>query len=163
MSHPLEQSSPSDMTSVTAHQGLKLAHLNINSLLANVDEFRLFLQHYRVDILVLTETKLDDSVLSNEISLSCYTVADRKDRMRHGGCVICYARSPMQTKPLMNSRVKNAEYMWTEIRAGRHRPCLYRPPSASIPKFIVEFDDELQRLPLENMETYLLGDFNVDV
>ena len=158
----------SDMTSdtvFTAHQGLTLAHLNINSLLANMDEF--FLQHYRVDILVLTETKLDDSVLSNEISLPCYTVAGRKDRTRHGGGVICYARSHIQAKPLMNSGMKNAECLWTEILAGRHQPfvvgSLYRPPSASIPKFNVELDDELQRLPRENTETYLLGDFNLDV
>ena len=55
----------SDMTSdtvFTAHQGLKLAHLNINSLLANLDELRRFLQHYRVDILVFTDTKLDDPI-----------------------------------------------------------------------------------------------------
>ena len=104
----------SDMTSDTvcaAHQGLKLAHLNINSLLAKLDEFRLFLHHYRVDILVLTETKLDDSVSSKEISLSCYMAAGHKDRTRHGGGIICYARIPIQAKPLMNSRMKNADFM----------------------------------------------------
>ena len=161
---------PSDITSDTAfaaHKGLKLVHLNINSLLDNLDEFRLFLHHYRVDFLVLTETKLDDSVSSNEISIPCYTVAGRRDRTRHGGCVICYVRSHSQAKPLMNSGMKTAEYMWTEIRAGRHRPFvvggLYRMPSASTTKFIVELDDELQRLPLENTETYLLGDFNLYV
>ena len=117
----------SDMTSDTvcaAHQRLKLTHLDINSLLANLNELTRFLQHYRVDILVLTETKLDDSASSKEISLPCYTIAGRKDRTRHGGGIICYARSPIQGKPLMNSRMKNAECMWTEIRAGRHRPLI---------------------------------------
>ena len=62
----------------------------------------------------------------------------------------------------MNSRMVNAEYVWTEIRVARQRPFvvggLYRPPSESIPNFIDELDDELQRLPPDNTETYLLGD-----
>ena len=67
----------------------------------------------------------------------------------------------------MNSRLVNAECVWTEIRVARLRPFvvggLYIPPSESIPKFINELDDEQQRLPLDNTETYLLGDFNLDV
>ena len=60
----------------------------------------------------------------------------------------------------MNSRMVNAECVRTEIRVARQRPFvmggLYKPPSESIPKFI----GELQRLPLDNTETYLIGDFN---
>ena len=56
---------PSDMASdATVHQGLKVAHLNISSLVANLDELSLFLQHHPVDILVLTETKLDALIIS---------------------------------------------------------------------------------------------------
>ena len=74
-------------------KGFKFCHLNIASLLKNIDEVRLFTNANNVDVFALNETRLDDSVSESEISVPMYNVV-RKDRDRMGGGVAIYARRP---------------------------------------------------------------------
>ena len=50
----------------------KIVHLNIRSLVKNIDQFRLFLHNQQFDIVSLNETIMDDSVPDNEIYLNGY-------------------------------------------------------------------------------------------
>ena len=47
------------------------------------------MQHQYLDILVLNETRLDETISSSEISIDKYTLV-RNDRTRHGGGVAMY-------------------------------------------------------------------------
>ena len=42
-------------------RGFKIAHLDIRSLVKNIDQFRLYLHNQQFDIVSLNETMLDDS------------------------------------------------------------------------------------------------------
>ena len=46
------------------HRGFKIAFLNIASLPKHIDELRLNMQHQYLDILVLNETRLDETIVS---------------------------------------------------------------------------------------------------
>ena len=47
-----------------------MACLNINSLVAHIDQLRIFLSTHKIDILAINETKLDSTITSNEIHIS---------------------------------------------------------------------------------------------
>ena len=70
-------------------KGLVMASLNINSLLAHIDEFRVFMNETDIDIISINETKLDSSIKDNEVYISGYEIVrkDRKINGRHGGGV----------------------------------------------------------------------------
>ena len=70
----------------------KIAHLNIRSLVKNIDQFSLYLHNQQFDIVSLNETMLDDFLLDNEIYLNGYDLI-RKERNRNGGGVAIYVRS----------------------------------------------------------------------
>ena len=50
-------------------KGLKIANLNINSLLKYIDEIRILLSDNPFDILAINETKIDSSILDAEIHI----------------------------------------------------------------------------------------------
>lgn len=55
-------------------RGLAIACLNVNSLLAHIDQLRIFLSIHKIDIFTVNETKLDSSISSNEIHIFGYEV-----------------------------------------------------------------------------------------
>jgi exonuclease III len=75
--------------------GLAIACLNINSLLAHIDDLTIFMDNSKIDILSINEPKLDSSISNSEIHLSGYDVVrlDRKVNGRSGGGVCMYIRS----------------------------------------------------------------------
>ena len=72
-------------------KGFKMACLNITSLIKHIDELRLIMTSRPFDILVINETRLDDSINDSEVSLAGYQVI-RNDRNRNGGGVAMYVK-----------------------------------------------------------------------
>ena len=80
--------------SIFFKRGLVIACLNINSLISHIDNLRNFIYDSNIDILAINETKLDTTILNNEIHLNGYEII-RKDRLingRNGGGVCIYIR-----------------------------------------------------------------------
>ena len=72
-----------------------MAVFNINSLLAHLDDLKVFVLDSKIDVLAINETKIDSSVNDNEIYLPGFEVV-RKDSSvngRSGGGVCIYLRS----------------------------------------------------------------------
>ena len=67
-------------------RGFKMACLNIASLPKHIDELRILLSDTRLDMLAITETRLNDIVSDDEVSIRGYNII-RKDRNRNGGGV----------------------------------------------------------------------------
>ena len=87
------------------HRGFKIAFLNIASLPKHIDELRLNMQHQYLDILVLNETHLDETISNFEISIDKYTLV-RNDRTRHGGGVAMYIRNSITKRQIQNRERK---------------------------------------------------------
>ena len=76
-------------------RGFVMAALNINNLLAHLDDLKFFGSDSKVDVLAINETKIDSSVNDNEIYLPGFEVV-RKDRSvngQNGGGVCMYLRN----------------------------------------------------------------------
>ena len=73
-------------------RGFKITSLNINSLLKHIDELRILLADRSIDILSISETKLDDSIKSCEVQIPGYEFI-RRDRNRQGGGVGFYIKT----------------------------------------------------------------------
>ena len=73
-------------------RGFVMAALNVNSLLAHLDDLKFFVLDSKTDVLAINETKIDSSVTDNEIYLPGFEVV-REDRSvdgRSGGGVCIY-------------------------------------------------------------------------
>ena len=84
--HAVSSSLSNASSFLPAKRGFKMACLNINSLVKHVDELRVLLSEFSVDILAINETKLDESIKSSELHIPGYEFI-RRDRSRNGGGV----------------------------------------------------------------------------
>ncbi len=119
-----------------------------------------------LDILTINETKINESVLDDEINISGFHLI-REDRNSYGGGVLMYIR---ETTPFSERNdlltAYSLEILSVEISKPCSKPFLvstwYRPPG-SVTRFFDDFENFLRRCDLENKELLLLGDLNSDV
>ena len=142
-------------------RGLAIACLNVNSLLAHIDQLRIFLSIHK--IVNANETKLDFSISSNEIHISGYDVV-RRDRChngRHGGGVCIFIKNNLNFRIREDLSKVNLEFLAIEVCKPHSRPFLvatwYRPPNSPLSTFSA-FQDAIDMIDAENLEFYLLGD-----
>ena len=57
---------------IPSRQGFRITNLNINSLTKHIDELRIPLFDYSIDIISIHETKLDDTIKSCEVHIPGY-------------------------------------------------------------------------------------------
>jgi exonuclease III len=82
------------------------AHLNINSLRYKFDEIKEVLTDNIVDLLIISEAKLDESFNDNLFSVDGYKV-QRRDRNQYGGGLLTFIRSdfPFSRKQSLESEL----------------------------------------------------------
>ena len=71
---------------------LKIANLNVNSLLKHIDEIRILLSDNPLDILAINESKIDSLISDSELYINNYSIV-RFDRNRFGGGVALYIKN----------------------------------------------------------------------
>ena len=82
----------SDAWNMFQKRGMHFIHLNINSLLPKIDEIRYVAKLTNATVIGLSETKLDNTVLSSELEIEGYDLAI-SDRSRRGGGVACFVKN----------------------------------------------------------------------
>ena len=109
----------------------------------------------------ISESKLDNSVLSSEIHIDNYNTL-RCDRNRHGGGVVCYIRNDLSydVKSFFPPEIEN---IFFEILLPNTKPIIvgiiYRPPSQS--EFLEIINTHFSKVDTNNNEIYILGNFNI--
>ena len=78
---------------------LIIAHLNINSICNKIDALA-NIALGSIDILVVTETKFDDTFTNARIKINCYGEPLRVDRNGDGGGVLIFIREDVPSKRL---------------------------------------------------------------
>ena len=66
-------------------------HININSLLPKIDKMCCIANITNVNIIRISETKLDETIFSSELEVDGYDLV-RLDRPRTGGGIACYIK-----------------------------------------------------------------------
>ena len=75
--------------------------LNINSVPNKLDYIRITIADF-VDILVITESKLDQSFPESQFFINRFSKPFRKDRNRHGGRLLMYIKEDIPQKLYFN-------------------------------------------------------------
>ena len=92
-----------------------IAHININSL-RNKFELLCDIIIGKIDILLISETKLDDSFPLSNFKITGFSSPFRLDRSGNGGGIILYTRKDIPAKLLSSYTLPNiCECMFIEI------------------------------------------------
>ena len=78
---------------------LIIGNLNINSLPNNFEDLNILVKS-KVDIIIITESKLDHTFPDSSFRISGYNKPFRKDRNRNGGGILVFIRGDMPCKEL---------------------------------------------------------------
>lgn len=163
--HAVNSSLSNASSFLPAKRGFKMACLNINSLVKHIDELRVLLSEFSVDILAINETKLDESIKSSELHIPGYEFI-RRDRSRNGGGVGFYIKSSNSYVVRSDLNVFNLENLIIEIRKPNSRPFLiatwYRPPCSPTDLFS-SYESFIDKVDSLDLEYYLLGDLNCNL
>ena len=114
-------------------------------------------------VIDISESKLDDSVLSSEIQIENYDLI-RSDRNRHGSSVACFIRNDLSfnTKSFLPSEIEN---MFIEIFLPHSKPVVVRticcPPSQG--SFTETITEHFSKINTNDTKIYILGDFNINL
>ena len=146
-------------------KGLQIDHLNIQSLRNKLDELRLFCNEYKLHILSLNETWLDENISDDELQLTGYNII-RKDRDSFGGGVAVYIDEHLQFNHINMEARPNIEVIWFELIPTKSKKILfgslYRPPNFDASIFLQEVESIIVNCSKDKSETILLCDFTFD-
>ena len=120
---------------------LIIRNLNINSISNKFDQLKLFVQG-KVDILIVTETKLDSTFPTSQFVIDGYSEPHRFDRNRNGGGVLIYIRQDIPSKLLADHTLPHdIEEIFVELNLTKQKWVFfgsYHPPSQSDEHFFIK-------------------------
>ena len=142
-----------------------IGNLNINSLPIKVIQLQEIVLKY-VDILFLTEPKLDDSFPTSQFMAVGFSRPYRQDRNRNGGGIMIYIRDDIPSK-LLTKHVfpDDIEDLFVALHFRKSKWFLmgaYHPPSQSDSYFFEQLDKVLDIYSYYE-KVLLTGDFNPEI
>ena len=145
---------------------LIIGHLNINSLRNKFEELK-FLTQGRMDILMISETKLDESFPTNQFLIEGFSAPFRFDRNSEGGGIIIYIRNDIPCKELNNHNLpKDIEGIFIELYLRKNKWLLfggYNPNKESISNFLDFIGNSLDTYIRNYDNLLIMGDFNTEM
>ena len=111
---------------------LIIATLNINSLANKFEQLKTMIMG-NIDIIILTETKLDDTFPTSQFLMEGFSKPYRLDRNRNGGGILIFVREDIPNKELSKHTFPHdIEGLFIEINLRKCKWLLfgtYHPPS----------------------------------
>ena len=155
------------------NENFKVVHYNINSILApdRIEQLHDICKTLKIDVLILSESKLDQTIPNNLISIPGYHEPLRHDRQlngRHGGGVLMYIAEYLAFQHRSEFQSDMYEHVWADVRINDKIFAingLYRPPNESAEnhqQFLETAEIILNQLSNYDKADYKLlsGDFN---
>ena len=143
---------------------LVIGQININSIRNKFEFLKEVVKNY-IDILIITETKIDSSFSKNQFSIKGYKEPFRKDLDTNGGGVMIFVRDDLACRELRVLK-NNGEGLFLELNLRKTKWLLfggYNHNKNNIKKFLSEFSDTLE-FYLSTYEHFLFtGDWNSEV
>ena len=141
-----------------------IGNVKINSIRNKFDQLKDTV--LTIDILILTETKLDETFLISQFLMDGFSKPHRFDRNKHGGGIMIYIRDTIPSKILeKHSCPNNTECLFIELNFRKCKWLLcgtYHPPSLNDEYYFNYLDRALDNY--SNYEKVLIvGDFNTEI
>ena len=141
-----------------------IGHLNINSL-RNKFDFLVTQVKGSIDILMISETKLDESFPIGQFLMDGYRDPFSLDRNENGGGILLYVREDISSKLLSFS--SNIEGFFVEITLSNKKKwflsCSYNPKRSQISNHLSELSKDTNIYLTKYDQLLFLGDFNAGV
>ena len=141
-----------------------VAHININFLASKFEPLESLIKD-NIDILLVSETKLDETFPSGQFVIKGYGKPIRLDRNRgHGGGVLFFIHDDLPCRELKSHKLPgNVEGIFIEISLGKTKWLIlggYNPHKDTISYFLSHISKELDKLLPSYENILLMGDFN---
>ena len=140
-----------------------IGHLNINHIEKKFDPL-VSLVKDRLDIFLLSETKIDKSFPPSQFTIESYSNPFRRDRNVHGGGLLLYVRDDIPCKEIKSHTLPNdIECLFIEIKLRNKKYIVmggYDPDKDTISYFLTHVGKALDKLLCNYDDILLLGDFN---
>ena len=145
---------------------LIVGQLNINSLKNKLEGLKLIVKG-NIDILIITESKLDDTFPINQFIIQGFAPPFRADRNKNGGGVIIYVREDIPSREMtVHPTAINFEGIFFEINLKKSKWLLfggYNPHKDNISNFLNQLGPILDYYMPKYDNFLLLGDFNSEM
>ena len=142
-----------------------LAHININSI-RNKHDMLFDLIKGKVDILLITETKIDDTFPTSQFIVPGYTTPYRFNRSQFGGGLLMYIRDDIPSRHLKcNLLATDLEILFIEINIYKTKWLIggtYNPSTDNISKHCLFMGKYLDHYMQFYDNILLIGDFNAE-
>ena len=144
-----------------------IAHLNVNSLRNELE----FLKEQKqiqdnIDILMISETKIDTSFSIGQFLLNSYSTPFRLDCNAHGGGILLYVREDIPSKLLLMEE-NLIEGFFVEIKLQNKKKwllsCSFNPKKTSLSNLIAELSKSFDLFTAKYERLLFLGDFNAGI
>ena len=141
-----------------------IGNINANSIRNKFEQLRELILKY-VDVLIITETKLDDTFPSAQFIIEGFSEPFRRDRNRNGGGVMIYVRHDIPCRLLTKHKfASDMEILFLELNFRKCKWLLcgtYRPPSQLKDYYFNNLDKAIDTYS-EYEKILLVGDFNTE-
>ena len=142
-----------------------ICYININSIRYKFDELKVILLEKLVDILIIAETKIDDSFNDNLFQAEGYKM-ERRDRTAHGGGLMAHIRADLPFKRRKDLESDEVESICFELSMKKRKWGIigaYRQPSMKNQTFETDITKCLDKMFIHYENIICLGDLNYDL
>ena len=128
-----------------------VVHYNIDSICAEgrLEQLNIVCKTMNLDCLIITESKLDESVPNSQIKIENFHEPIRRDRNRHGGGCLIYLSEKLVFKQMSRFQSDKYEHIWVDVKANDKTysiNALYRPSTDNTNDKYEEFLNETEKI-----------------
>ena len=142
-----------------------IGHMNINSIR---NKFEMLSNSIKdnLDILMISETKLDSTFPSNQFTIEGYAAPIRFDRNGRGGGIILYIREDIPARLLKTSLPKDFEGFFVELNLRKKKIlmcCSYNPAKSNTSFHLIIVRRSLDSYMYSYDNFLVIGDLNSEI
>ena len=144
---------------------LVVGHLNINSIRNKFDNLKYIIDN-SVDILLISETKLNETFPENQFIIHGFQPPYRKDRDDKGGGLLLYLRDFIPSRKLNVQFDPIIEAIVIEINLKKKKwliICSYNPHKSMIHNHLKSISIQLDEFCKKYENIIVIGDFNSEI
>ena len=148
-------------------RGFRVIHLNINSVKAKLDEVESLCKLDMFDMILLQESKLDDSYPDELFNFFDYSV-HRRDRVSNGGGILTLIKKRFNVISMKaDSKIESIHYKIEFKSQIFNLVTVYRPPPSKKNKmneltFLEHLKSQLDKID-NTQSIFIVGDINLDL
>ena len=146
-------------------EGLIFGHLNVNSITNKFEAIKLLIEG-NLDIIIISETKLDNSFPVEQFCIEGYNTPFRLDKNDRSGGILVYIKKDIPLKEILSILPENFEGIFIELKIRNKKWLVfagYYPKTEYIQTYLDQVSKSLNELIRKFENIIMLGDCNAQI